>query len=90
MNELKCCPVETGAAHRFDDIRDNDCPLDLSKFISIVKNANQMRERFTILDLAMMLGLFSMMWKIWLQTGSANNGRSLSDKFGKVPGDSAH
>jgi glycerol-1-phosphate dehydrogenase [NAD(P)+] len=56
-DKLKHCLAEAGAAHRFSDIRDNDCPLDLSKFLSIVKNANQMRERFTILDLAVLLGV---------------------------------
>jgi len=55
--KLKNCLTQAGAAHRFKDIRDNGQALGKDKFHSIVKHANQMRERFTILDLAVMLGI---------------------------------
>ena len=55
--KLKNCLVQAGGAHRFRDIRDNDQALEKDKFLSVVKHANQMRERFTILDLAAMLGI---------------------------------
>jgi glycerol-1-phosphate dehydrogenase [NAD(P)+] len=55
--KLKNCLVQGGGAHRFKDIRDNDSALEKDKFLAIVKNANQMRERFTILDMAVLLGI---------------------------------
>lgn len=55
--KLKNCLRQAGGAHRFKDIRDNDLALEKDKFLTIVKHANQMRERFTILDLAAMLGI---------------------------------
>ncbi len=55
--KLKNCLSEAGAAHRYQEIRDNDQPLESDKFRKVVLNANQMRERFTILDLAVMLGI---------------------------------
>ncbi len=55
--KLKNCLFLGGGAHRFYDIRDNDLALDKDKFLAIVNHANQMRERFTILDLAAMLGI---------------------------------
>ncbi len=55
--KLKNCLLEAGAAHRYSDIRDNDESLKHSKFLEVVNHANQMRERFTILDLAVMLGI---------------------------------
>lgn len=55
--KLKNCLRQAGGAHRFMDIRDNDLALKKDKFLAIVKHANQMRERFTILDLAVMLGI---------------------------------
>ena len=57
--KLKTCLMQAGGAHRFMDIRDNGLPLEKDKFLSIVKHANQMRERFTILDLVLMVGITS-------------------------------
>ena len=54
---LKNCLVQAGAAHRFSDIRDNDLALEKNSYLAVVKYANQMRERFTILDLAVMLDI---------------------------------
>ena len=55
--KLKNCLERAEAAHRFFDIRDNGQPLDRKKFFRTVLNANQMRERFTVLDLALLLGI---------------------------------
>ena len=55
--KLKNCLMKAEGAHRFEDIRDNDIALVKDKFLSVVSNANQMRERFTILDLAVLLGI---------------------------------
>ena len=55
--KLKNCLTKAEGAHRFEDIRDNDIALAKDKFLSVVSNANQMRERFTILDLAVLLGI---------------------------------
>ncbi len=55
--KLKNCLVQAGGAYRFSDIRDNDCGLEREKFLMTVKHANEMRERFTILDLAVLLGI---------------------------------
>lgn len=54
---LKKCLSEAGGAHRIQDIRDNGTPLSKEKFTTILNNANQMRDRFTILDLSVILGL---------------------------------
>ena len=55
--KLKNCLMQADGAHRFKDIRDNETALTKEKFLSVVSNANQMRERFTILDLAVLLGI---------------------------------
>ncbi len=55
--KLKNCLVLADGAHRFSDIRDNDLAIEKEKFLATVKHANQMRERFTILDLAVLLGI---------------------------------
>ena len=55
--QLKKCLSEAGAAHRFKDIRDDGIELQRDKFVEIVAHANQMRQRFTILDLAVILGI---------------------------------
>lgn len=55
--KLKKCLADAEGAHRYSDIRDNDLPLDGETFRAVVLNANQMRERFTILDLALLLGV---------------------------------
>jgi glycerol-1-phosphate dehydrogenase [NAD(P)+] len=54
---LKSCLREAGAAHRISDIRINGRAIETDIFMRILKNANQMRERFTILDLAILLGV---------------------------------
>jgi len=55
--KLKKCLKDAEGAHRYSDIRDNELPLDGDTFRTVVLSANQMRERFTILDLAMLLGV---------------------------------
>ncbi len=55
--KLKNCLKSAGAAHRIKDIRFNDQPLERDFFLAVLKNAHQMRERFTILDLAALLGI---------------------------------
>ena len=55
--KLKQCLETAGAAHRYADIRFNQIPLPRDFFVSVVCHANQMRSRFTILDLAAMLGI---------------------------------
>ncbi len=54
---LKNCLKEAGAAHRFLDISNDGHPLKRKEFYKTVLCANQMRERFTILDLAFMVGV---------------------------------
>lgn len=56
-SKLKTCLTEAGAAHTFQDIRDNGTPLAIENFLATVIHANQMRERFTILDIAVLLGI---------------------------------
>ncbi len=55
--KIKNCLKQAGAAHRTNDIRLGANRLETEKLLKIWKNANQMRERFTILDLAIMLGV---------------------------------
>ena len=55
--KLKNCLSQSGAAHRIADIRSNDKRIDPGFFLQVLKNAHQMRERFTVLDLAIMLGI---------------------------------
>jgi glycerol-1-phosphate dehydrogenase [NAD(P)+] len=54
---IKNCLREAGAAHRISDIRIDSRAIEADSFMSILQNANQMRERFTILDLAILLGV---------------------------------
>ncbi|MEE4240660.1 MAG: iron-containing alcohol dehydrogenase [Desulfopila sp.] len=54
---LKNCLAGAEGAHCFHHIRDNGTPLLRERFINVVHNAHQMRERFTILDLAVLLGV---------------------------------
>lgn len=58
-HKLKNCLKNAGAAHRFHDITDNGLPLSRQKFTSAVIHAHQMRQRFTVLDIAVLLGLAS-------------------------------
>lgn len=55
--KLKNCLSQSGAAHRIGDINHYGVPLTRTKLLSVISNANQMRERFTILDLAVLLGV---------------------------------
>ncbi len=55
--KLKQCLETAGAAHRYADIRFNQLPLSRDFLVDVVCHANQMRSRFTILDLAAMLGI---------------------------------
>ncbi len=55
--KLKKCLKTAGAAHRIKDIRFNDKPMVTDFFVSVLKSAHQMRERFTILDLAVLMGI---------------------------------
>lgn len=55
--KLKNCLAQAGAAHRFSDLQYGDRPLTKVHFLETVMNANQMRERITILDLAVLLGI---------------------------------
>jgi len=54
---LKNCLARAGGAHRICDIRDNGNPLSISKFMQVALFANQMRARFTVLDIAVLLGI---------------------------------
>jgi len=55
--KLKHCLQEAGAAHRFSDLHYGKQPLSGELFSRVVKNAHQMRQRFTILDVAAMTGI---------------------------------
>lgn len=54
---LKNCLSKAGGAHCYHHIRVNGQPLAREAFIDVVGNGNQMRQRFTILDLAMLTGV---------------------------------
>ncbi|WP_163340258.1 sn-glycerol-1-phosphate dehydrogenase [Desulfopila sp. IMCC35008] len=56
-SQLKNCLAKAGGAHCYQQIRANGQPLSRKDFINVVINANQMRSRFTILDLAMLTGV---------------------------------
>jgi glycerol-1-phosphate dehydrogenase [NAD(P)+] len=55
--KLKKCLQNAGAAHQVGDIRIDDQPADRDTILKIWIHANQMRDRFTVLDLAAMLGI---------------------------------
>ena len=55
--KLKNCLVQAGGAYRYTDIRGNNLPMARDKFVAVVKNANQMRQRFTILDMGLLMGI---------------------------------
>ncbi len=55
--KLKTCLQVSGGAHRYFDIRYSQKPVDRETFTQVVIHANQMRQRFTILDLATILGV---------------------------------
>ncbi len=54
---LKHCLEQGGGAHRFSDLRRNGQPLSRDGFLLAACNAHQMRARFTVLDLAVLLGM---------------------------------
>lgn len=54
---LKRCLMMAGGAHRYTDIRRNGQALRRNDFLLAVGHAHQMRARFTILDLALLLGM---------------------------------
>jgi len=54
---LKNCLARAGGAHRICDIRDNGNPLSRTKFMKVALYANQMRARFTVLDICVLLGI---------------------------------
>ena len=56
-DRIKQCLKRAGAAHQVRDIRINGRGLGAREFMDFWKNAHQMRERFTILDLALMTGI---------------------------------
>lgn len=56
-NRLQSCLKRAGAATSHREIRVNGQPLPRAVFSEVVRNANQMRARFTILDLALLLGI---------------------------------
>ena len=55
--KIKDCLERAGGAHRIQDIRSGGRSLEVDQFKKFWKNAFQMRERFTILDLALIAGL---------------------------------
>jgi glycerol-1-phosphate dehydrogenase [NAD(P)+] len=55
--KLKNCLQQAGAAHRVSDLRIDDESIAPELFLQVWKNARQMRERFTVLDLAFLLGV---------------------------------
>ncbi len=55
--KLKGCLQQAGAAHRYSDLRYHKVPIDRDFFVAVVNHANQMRNRFTILDIAALLGV---------------------------------
>ena len=54
---LKECLQHAGAAHRYSDLRFNNAPVAQDFYLSVVNHAGQMRSRFTILDIAVLLGI---------------------------------
>ncbi|MFO7965699.1 MAG: iron-containing alcohol dehydrogenase [Desulfobacterales bacterium] len=54
---IKHCLKTAGAAHKISDIRIDNRSIERERFLTVVKHANQMRERFTVLDLSFLLGI---------------------------------
>ena len=54
---IKACLKQAGAGHRVQDIRIDDQSIDSETLKQMWVHAHQMRSRFTILDLAVMLGI---------------------------------
>ena len=55
--KLKNCLEQAGAAHKVSDLHIDDKSIEPELFLQVWKNARQMRERFTVLDLAVLLGI---------------------------------
>jgi glycerol-1-phosphate dehydrogenase [NAD(P)+] len=55
--KLKECLQRAKAAHRYSDLRYDKVPINKDFFAAAVNHANQMRNRFTILDIAVLLGV---------------------------------
>ena len=55
--KLKACLRQAGAAHRCADLNFNNSPVNRDFFAAVVNHAGQMRSRFTILDIAALLGI---------------------------------
>lgn len=55
--ELKQCLQKAMAAHRYSDLHYNKLPVDKAFLVAVVNCANQMRSRFTVLDIAVLLGI---------------------------------
>ena len=55
--KLKGCLQQARAAHRYSDLRYNKVPINKDFFVAVVNHANQMRNRFTILDIGVLLGV---------------------------------
>ncbi len=54
---LKSCLKQAGAAHKVGDIHIDGKSIAPELFLQVWKNARQMRERFTVLDLAVLVGI---------------------------------
>lgn len=54
---IKECLKQAGGAHRVSDLRVDGRALPLDQFLDVFRYAYQMRERFTILDLCVLLGI---------------------------------
>ena len=66
--KLKGCLQHAKAAHRYFDLRYNNMQVDRGLFVAVVNNANQMRNRFTILDIAVLLGVIPEQTEDLIQT----------------------
>lgn len=55
--KLKNCLKQADGIHCFKDLKRDRQPIKRDDFIEAFKNANQMRRRFTVLDLAYALGI---------------------------------
>jgi len=55
--QIKNCFRQAGAAHRIEEIRFGQRSIDPEFMIQVLCNAHQMRDRFTVLDLAHLLGI---------------------------------
>jgi glycerol-1-phosphate dehydrogenase [NAD(P)+] len=54
---IKDCLKQAGGAHRVSDLRVDGQAIPFDQFLDVFRYAYQMRERFTILDLCVLLGI---------------------------------